>query len=95
MASGQQWQKETSVLTVRTAISGVLVDESFAIPTEEIKKCLSIAQSLFENISTRVDQAYQARCERFCSWLVNALEDIIGKSKKRSGLINYGAATTS
>ena len=83
MASGQQQQKETSVLIVRTAILGGLVGESFAIPTEEIKKCLSIAQSLLKHFNS-CDHAYQARqcCERFCSWLMNVLEDIIGKSKK-------------
>ena len=75
------------MLTVRTAISGVLVDESFAIPTEEIKKCLSITQSLLKHCNS-CDQAYQARRERFYSWLVNVLEDIIGKSKKRNGVIN-------
>ena len=93
MASGQRRQKNTSVLTVRTAISGVLVDEGFAIPTEEIKKCLSIARSLikhFNSCDQAKDKACQARqsCEKFCSWLVDALEDIIGKSKKRNGVIN-------
>ena len=45
MASKRQHEEKASVLTVRTAVAGVLVDESFSIPTEEIKKCLSIAQA--------------------------------------------------
>ena len=85
MASKRQHEEKASVLTVRTAVAGVLVDESFSIPTEEIKKCLSIAQSLMKYFNC--DQAMPT-CEAFCSWLVDALEEIVRKSKKQSGVIN-------
>ena len=84
MASGCQ-QQLPYVRIVRTAIVGVLVDESFAIPTEEIKKCLSIAQSLTKHFNCDV-ALY--RCETFSNWLVNVLEEVIRKSKNRSDMIN-------
>ena len=81
----RQYEEKASVLNVRTAVAGILVDESFSIPTEEIKKCLSIAQSLMKYFNC--DQVMPT-CEAFCSWLVDALEEIVGQSKKQSGVIN-------
>lgn len=91
MACGRP-QEKGSVRTVRTAVAGILVDESFSIPTEEIKKCLSIAQSLMKHFNC--DQARQS-CETFCSWLVDVLEEVIEKSKKRNGVINSEKLWTS
>ena len=85
MVSGWQQQEKASVWTVRTAVAGVLVDESFAITTEEIKKCLSITQSFIKHLNC--DQAQQSS-KTFCSCLVHVLEKIIEKLKKRNGVIN-------
>ena len=90
MATGCQ-QQVPYVRIVRTAIAGVFVDESFTIPMEEIKKCLSIAQSLTKHFNC--DVALH-RCETFLNWLVNILKEVIRKSKNQSDMINYGVATT-
>ena len=87
-------QEKGSVRTVRTAVAGILVDESFSISMEEIKKCLSVAQSLMKHFNC--DQAWQS-CETFCSWLVDVLEEAIEKLKSGMVLLiqkNYGPATT-
>ena len=84
MATGFQ-QQVPYVRIVRIAIAGVLVDESFAIPTEEIKKYLSIAQILTKHFNC--DVALH-RCATFSNWLVNILEEVIRKSKNRSDMIN-------
>ena len=68
-------------------MSGVLVDESFGVPTRENKKCIAIAQKLITVFGTS-DSTVQNKCEEFSSWLVRAFEDIIDKAKKRNGLLN-------
>lgn len=73
------------VRIVRSALAGVLIDESFSIPTSEIKKCLEIAQILITVFST--DQC-SSKCEALSSWLVDTLKEIIKKATKRSGVIN-------
>ena len=77
MASGQQPETveirkeiQPSLRIVRSAMAGVLVDESFAIPTEEIKKCLSIAQNLMKQFTC--DEAMDS-CKTFSRWLVSVL----------------------
>ena len=53
MVSGQQQQElpSTTVQIGRNAMAVVLMDESFAIPTEENKKCLIIVQSSMKHFN--------------------------------------------
>jgi len=61
----------------------VLSDDSFAIPTDEIKNCLRITKEL-------VKCFYQPSIdsERFALWLINVFDGVITKSKKHTGMIN-------
>ena len=64
-----------------------LVDDSFSIPTAEIKKCLEMAQTPITVFGP--DQSSStSKCEAFSSWLVDALKEIIKKATKRNGVIN-------
>ena len=72
---------------VRSALAGILVDDSFSNPTAEIKKCLEMAQTLI--IVFGSDQSSsRSKCEAFSSWLVDALKEIIIKATKCNGVIN-------
>ena len=47
MASDQTGDQEiSSVRVVRSALAGILVGDSFSIPTAKIKKCLEMTQTL-------------------------------------------------
>ena len=85
MASGQD--VSSSVRSIRSILSGVLIDESFEVPTSENKKCIAIAQRLITVFGTS-DSAVQKKCKEFSSWLVRVFQDIIDKAKKRNGLLN-------
>ena len=88
MACDQTGDQEiSSVRVVRSALAGILVDDSFSIPTAEIKKCLEMAQTLI--IVFGCDQASsKSKCEAFSSWLVDELKEIIIKATKRNGAIS-------
>jgi len=73
---GGEWQNASlPVHIVGGTFTGVLSDDSFAIPTDEIKTCLRITKEL-------VKCFYQPsiESERFAS---NVLAGVITKSKKR------------
>ena len=68
---------------IRGVLTGVLSDNSFAIATDETKTCLRIAQELIKHFHQP-----SIECERFALWLMNVLDEVITKSKKRTGMIN-------
>lgn len=71
----------------RGALSNVLADESYTIPTEEAKCCLLIAQKLV-SVLDEPSTICTEFSEKFSSWLVGELKKIVKKSIKRNGLIN-------
>ena len=73
--------KELQML--RGALTEVLADESYTIPTEEAKCCLLIAQKLVSVLGEP-----STKCTEFSLWLVGELKKIIKNSIKRNGLIN-------
>ena len=72
-----------SVRLIRGVLAGVLSDESFAIATDEMKTSLRITQELIKYFHQP-----SIKSERFASWLVNVLDEVVTKSKKRCGMIN-------
>ena len=73
-----------SMRIIRGAVTGILADESFTIPTDGAKKCLEIARVVMKQfVQTSADDAPVT----FSSWLVNILE-VVKKSMKHSGVIN-------
>ena len=74
-----------SMRTVRGAVTSILANESFTIPTNGAKKCLEIAQVVMKQFAqTSADNAPVT----FSSWLVNILEEVVKKSMKCSEVIN-------
>ena len=71
------------VHVIRGVLAGVLSDASFAIATDETKTCLRIAQELIKYFHQP-----SIECERFALWLMSVLDEVIMKSKKRTGMIN-------
>ena len=65
------------------ALSNVLVDELYTIPTEEAKCCLLIVQKLVSILDKP-----STMCTEFSSWLIGDLKKIVKKLIKRNGLIN-------
>ena len=77
-------QVMSSVRIVRGAVTGILADESFTIPTDEVKKCLEMART----VTKQFGQPSAAACVTFSSWLVGVLEEVVNNSVKRNGVIN-------
>ena len=74
-----------SMHIVRGAVTSILADKSFIIPTDGSKKCLEIARAVMKQfVQTSADDAPVT----FSSLLVNILEEVVKKSMKHSGVIN-------
>ena len=74
-----------SMHIVRGAVTSILADKRFTIPTDGAKKCLQIAWAVMKQFAqTSADDAPVT----FSSWLVNILEEMVKKLMKHSGVIN-------
>jgi len=78
------WPNSDPVSLMEKVITGVLNDDGFTLPTEECKRCLVIATSLAEVCRQR-----SPNCCKHAKWLVDQLNKLIDKAKKRgSQLLN-------
>ena len=80
---GERQSVSMPVRMVRGVLAGVLSDESFAIQTDEVRTCVRITREL-----AKCFHQPSVESEKFASWLINALDGVIEKSKKRTGMIN-------
>jgi len=70
--------------TLRTAISNIIVDPLYAIPTTLAKECLQAAKSLVSHFAPPIDPTVN----QFCQWLGSLLNSIVDKSKSTSTGVN-------